>query len=150
MRKIISGLVFLVATTSLAFADDGIVKIKSAHNVESTANRLEKVLVSKGMTVFTRIDHALGASKVGQTLRPTELVIFGNPKIGSKLMKCNQSVAIDLPQKALIYEDEEGQVWFTYNKPQYLADRHGLQGCEKVVAKITGALGKFANAATKP
>ena len=150
MRKIIFGLVGLIATTSLAFADDGMVKLKSAHDVESTANRLEKVLKAKGMTVFTRIDHALGAKKVGQTLRPTELVIFGNPKIGSKLMNCSQSVAIDLPQKALIYEDDKGQVWFAYNNPEFLANRHGLQGCEKVVDKIKGALGNFAKAATKP
>ena len=102
------------------------------------------------MTVFTRIDHALGAKRVGLSLRPTELVIFGNPKIGSKLINCNQTVAIDLPQKALIFEDEKGQVWFTYNNPQYLANRHGLQGCEKVIEKIKGALGNFARSATKP
>jgi uncharacterized protein (DUF302 family) len=87
--------------------------------------------------------------KVGVTLRPTELVIFGNPKIGSKLMNCGQTVAIDLHQKALIIEDEKGQVWRTHNNPQYLANRHGLKGCEKVISKIKGALGTFAAAATK-
>lgn len=149
MRSLILGFLMLMLFTPLAFANDGMVKLKSTHDVKSTADKLENVLVSKGMTVFTRIDHAKGAKKVGETLRPTELVIFGNPKIGTKLMNCGQTVAIDLPQKALIFEDEQGQVWFTYNDPEYLANRHGLKGCEKVVSKIKGALGKFAAAATQ-
>lgn len=150
MRNIIYSLAILIATTSLGFADNGMVNVKSTHSVEKTADRLEKVLKSKGMTVFTRIDHAQGAKKIGQTLRPTELVIFGNPKIGSKLMSCSQTVAIDLPQKALIFEDEKGQVWFSYNSPAYLDNRHGLKGCEAVLKKVEGALGNFAKAATSP
>lgn len=150
MRKIIFGLVTLFAATSMALADSGLVKIKSAHDVGSTADRLEKVLKSKGMTVFTRIDHAIGAKKVGLSLRPTELIIFGNPKIGSKLMACGQTVAIDLPQKALVFEDASGEVWLTYNNPAYLASRHSLRGCDKIVEKVKGALGNFAKAATKP
>lgn len=150
MRSIILGFLTLMIFTPFAFASDGMVKVKSAHDVKTTADRLEKILVSKGMTVFTRIDHAKGAKKVGATLRPTELVIFGNPKIGTKLMNCQQTVAIDLPQKALIFEDEKGQVWFTYNQPKYLDKRHDLKGCQKIIGKIKGALGKFSAAATKP
>jgi uncharacterized protein (DUF302 family) len=148
MRKIFLALILSVLFTSQAFATEGMISIKSAHTVAVTADRLEKILVSKGMTVFKRIDHAAGAQKVGKTLRPTELVIFGNPKVGTPLMLCSQSVAIDLPQKALIWQDEAGQVWFSYNDPQYLVLRHNIQGCDAVLKKVAGALGKFAAKAT--
>ncbi len=95
------------------------------------------------MTVFNRVNHAAGAEKVGKSLRPTELLVFGNPKVGAPLMLCSQSVAIDLPQKALIWEDDSGQVWISYNDPRYLALRHNLQGCEKILKKVAGALGNF-------
>jgi uncharacterized protein (DUF302 family) len=131
-----------------AFATEGMISIKSAHSVAVTADRLEKILGSKGMTVFKRINHAAGAQKVGKTLRPTELVIFGNPKVGTPLMLCSHSVAIDLPQKALIWQDEAGQVWFSYNDPQYLALRHNIQGCDEVLKKVAGALGNFAKKAS--
>ncbi|MGA9538755.1 MAG: DUF302 domain-containing protein [Desulfobacterales bacterium] len=135
---------------SVAVADNGLVNVKSAHSVKDTANRLEKALTNKGMTVFIRIDHAAGAKKVGLALPPTELVIFGNPKVGTPLMQCSRSVAIDLPQKALIWEDDQGQVWLTYNDPAYLAARHAITGCEAVLEKVGGALQNFAAAATKP
>ena len=102
------------------------------------------------MTVFVKIDHAERAQKVGKKLRPTELIVFGNPKVGTPLMQCGQSVAIDLPQKALIWEDQEGQVWLSHNDPKYLAKRHGIKGCDEVVQKIENALNNFAKAATGP
>jgi uncharacterized protein (DUF302 family) len=102
------------------------------------------------MTVFMRINHAEGAQKVGKKLRPTELIIFGNPKVGAPLMQCGQSVAIDLPQKALIWQDEAGQVWLSYNDPKYLASRHGIKECGEVIKKIEKALGNFARMATMP
>jgi uncharacterized protein (DUF302 family) len=148
MRKIFLSLILSVLFTSQAFATEGMISIKSAHTVAVTADRLEKILVSKGMTVFKRIDHAAGAQKVGKTLRPTELVIFGNPKVGTPLMLCSQSVAIDLPQKALIWQDAAGQVWFSYNDPAYLVLRHNIQGCDGVLKKIAGALGNFAKKAS--
>ena len=144
MRQIFLALVVSIFFISSAFAAEGMISIKSAHTVAVTADRLEKILLNKGMTVFTRIDHAAGAQKVGKTLRPTELVIFGNPKVGTPLMLCSQSIAIDLPQKALIWEDDAGQVWFSYNDPQYLALRHNTQGCDKVLKKVAMVLGKFA------
>ena len=144
MRKFFLTFILCTLFTSPAFATEGMISIKSAHTVAVTADRLEKILTSKGMTVFKRIDHAAGAQKVGKTLRPTELVIFGNPKVGTPLMLCSQSVAIDLPQKALIWQDEAGQVWFSYNDPAYLALRHNIQGCDEVLKKVAGALGKFA------
>ena len=135
---------------SQAYADSGLIHLKSPHNVSTTADRLESILKAKGMTVFMRVDHTAGAEKVGLVLRPTELVIFGNPKVGTPLMQCEQTAGIDLPQKALIWQDQQGQVWLSYNDPSYMAQRHTVPGCEKVVQKITGALKKFAQAATKP
>jgi uncharacterized protein (DUF302 family) len=148
MRKLFLTLIFSTLFTASAFATEGMISVKSAHSVAVTADRLEKILGSKGMTVFKRINHAAGAQKVGKTLRPTELVIFGNPKVGTPLMLCSHSVAIDLPQKALIWQDEAGQVWFSYNDPQYLALRHNIQGCDEVLKKVAGALGNFAKKAS--
>ena len=149
MRMLLSIFIFF-GLVSVAVADNGLVNVKSAHSVNDTADRLEKALTNKGMTVFIRIDHAAGAKKVGLALPPTELVIFGNPKVGTPLMQCSRSVAIDLPQKALIWEDDQGQVWLTYNDPAYLAKRHAITGCEAVLEKVGGALQNFAAAATKP
>lgn len=126
-----------------------LVNIKSNHNVQKTADKLETILKEKGMTVFTRINHTAGAEKVGEKLRPTEVVIFGNPKVGTPLMQCAQTVAIDLPQKMLIWQDAAGVTWLTYNNPSYLAKRHKIKGCDPVIKKVTGALNKFANAAAK-
>ncbi|WP_297286896.1 DUF302 domain-containing protein, partial [Moraxella sp.] len=136
--------------SSLAIADNGLVSIKSSHDVRVTADRLEKTLKMKGMTVFARINHAEGAQKVGKKLRPTELIIFGNPKVGTPLMQCGQGVAIDLPQKALIWQDEAGQVWLSYNDPKYLAHRHSIKECDEIIKKIEKALGNFARMATMP
>lgn len=148
MHKLLLSIISILYFSSLAIADNGLVSIKSSHDVKVTADRLEKTLKMKGMTVFTKINHAEGAEKVGKKLHPTELIIFGNPKVGTPLMQCGQSVAIDLPQKALIWEDEAGQVWLSYNDPKYLAKRHGIKGCDEVIKKIENALGNFAKTAT--
>ncbi len=148
MRKIVLTIILTGLLLSPVFATEGMVIVKSVHSVAVTADRLEKILNSKGMTVFTRIDHAAGAKKAGKNLRPTELVIFGNPKVGTPLMLCSHSIAIDLPQKALIWQDEAGQVWLSYNDPQFLALRHNTQGCDAVLKKVAMALGKFAGKAT--
>lgn len=146
-----SMLASMVAVTapSTARAADGLVTLKSVHSVSTTADKLESLLKSKGMTVMNRISHSDGAAGVGRELRSTELMIFGNPKIGTPLMQCAQSVAIDLPQKALIWQDESGQVWLGYNDPRYLQKRHGIEGCDEVLAKVAGALNNFATAATR-
>ena len=150
MRYLLYTLMAVFLCTSVAYADNGIISIRSAHDVKTTGDRLENKLREKGMTVFIRINHAEGAQKVGIRLRPTELIIFGNPKIGTPLMQCGQSVAIDLPQKALIWQDETGQVWLSYNDPKYLASRHSIKGCSEVIKKIGKALGNFARMATMP
>jgi uncharacterized protein (DUF302 family) len=150
VRILIVLALFCLLCAPAGYAGDGLFSVKSSHTVKETADRLESILRDKGMTLFIRIDHEQGAKNVGEELRPTEVVIFGNPKVGTPFMRCGQSVAIDLPQKALIWENESGQVWFTYNDPRYLADRHGIIGCEEVIAKITKALESFAGGATKP
>ena len=130
-----------------AAASDGVIDVLSRYTVLETADRMERILKDKGMTIFNRIDHSDGAAKAGITLRATQLLIFGNPKVGSPLMKCRQSVAIDLPQKALIWQDKQDKVWITYNNPRYLEKRHSIAGCEPVLMKIEKALAGIAKAA---
>ncbi len=136
-----------------AYADEtpaGLITIASPHSVAQTADRLEQLLKAKKMTVFARLDHAEGAKSVDKVLRPTELIVFGNPKIGTLLMQCNQTAAIDLPQKALIWQDKRGQTWLTYNDPKAMAERHHIADCGPVIGKIGHALANFAAAATAP
>ena len=147
MRNLFLGFILFGLASTAAVATEGMVNVESPHSVAETADRLENILQSKGMKVFTRINHAAGAASVGKELRPTELVIFGNPKVGAPLMQCSQSIAIALPQKALIWEDASGQVWLSYNDPQYLALRHGTRGCDAVLQKVAGALANFARSA---
>lgn len=144
----LAGIVMLALPMSV-LAAEGMVTVKSNHSADATADKLEAVLEEKGMTVMNRINHTAGADKAGLELRPTEVVIFGNPKVGTPLMQCAQSVAIDLPQKALIWEDSEGVVWLGYNDPEYLKQRHNIEGCDEVIEKVKGALAGFAKAATE-
>ncbi len=118
----------------------GMVTLRSAHDFHTTAQGLAAAMEQKGMRVFQRIDHAKNARAVGISLRPTEVFIFGNPAVGSKLMQCSQSVALDLPQKALVWTDSAGQVWVAYNDMAYLAGRHGMQGCEALTKKVAAVL----------
>ncbi len=148
MKKLIFTILLILFIVIPAEAADGMVNVQSAFNVEQTANRLENILKEKGMTVFNRIPHSKGANKVGIKLRDTELIIFGNPKVGSPLMTCQQSVAIDLPQKALIWEDEKSTVWISYNDPRYLEKRHNITGCEDVISKIEKALAAIIKSAS--
>jgi uncharacterized protein (DUF302 family) len=150
MRNTIIAFVLVLVFASSGSAESGLINVKSFHDVKNTADRLDNILREKGMTIFVRINHTEGARKVGKELRPTELVIFGNPKVGTPLMQCGQTAAIDLPQKALIWQDENGQVWLTYNDPHYLATRHGIEGCQAVLDKVKNALKNFAQAATQP
>jgi len=110
--------------------------------------RLETAVKSKGMTVFAHIDHAAGAAEVGMTLRPTDLLIFGSPKGGTPLMQSAQTIGIDLPLKALVWEDAEGHVWLSYNDPAWVARRHvGAAGMEAAVRTMTSALKAIATEA---
>lgn len=139
----------LFAANSPVFADVGTISKKSAHSVAATIDKLEGILKEKGLTIFARIDHAAGAKKAGLDLRPTELLVFGNPKLGTPLMKASQTTALDLPQKALAYQAESGDVFLVYNDPAYLSSRHKIEGVDPVLKKITGALDAFTSAAVK-
>jgi uncharacterized protein (DUF302 family) len=130
---------------SAAGAADGLVATKSPMPVKATADKFEELAKQRGLTVFGRIDHAAGAAKVGKSLRPTELLIFGSPQAGTPFMECSQSVGIDLPLKALIWEDSSSQVWVGYNDPAYLAKRHAAEACP-VVENIRKALSSLVEA----
>jgi uncharacterized protein (DUF302 family) len=119
-------------------ADNGLVAVKSAHGVKDTIDRLASDVTAKGLTVFARIDHAQGAHEAGLALRPTELLIFGNAKGGTPLMQSRQTIGIDLPLKALAFEDADGTVWLCYNDPAWLAARHGVGGGEVTKAMAAG------------
>ena len=138
----------LLLTASAATAADGLVTVRSANTPRETLDRFEAVAKSKGMKIFGRIDHAAGARSIGQELRPTELLIFGNPQGGTPLMACAQSAGIDLPLKALAWQDASGQVWLAYHDPAWLATRHGTGECGGVAAKMRSALDAFAKQAT--
>ena len=106
--------------------EQGIVKIPSHRSVDETVDKLKTILASKGVTLFALIDHSGEAEKVGLTMPPTKLLIFGNPKGGTPLMLAAPSAAIDLPLKILVAEDAQGKVWISYNSPEYLKERHGF------------------------
>jgi len=136
----------LLAAATAAGAADGLVALQSPHEPGETMDRLESVVEEQGLNVFARIDHAEGAARVDMALRPTQLLIFGNPRGGTPFMQCAQSVGIDLPLKALVWEDGDGQTWLGYNDPEWIAARHGVQDCPPVT-RIGEALEKMTRAA---
>ncbi|MDO6453973.1 DUF302 domain-containing protein [Neptunomonas phycophila] len=147
MVKSLSLGVALAVFSLSASAEDSLVKYESIYSVKETADRFENIAKNKGLTVFTRIDHQQNAANVGLELRPTEVIIFGNPKVGTPLMQCSQDVAIDLPQKVMITEDSNNKVWLSYNNPNYLVQRHSIEGCDEVIKKVSGVLGALSTAA---
>ncbi|MFT5726588.1 MAG: hypothetical protein ACI8PB_000709 [Desulforhopalus sp.] len=149
MKKLFFTALLILCFAIPAQAADGVVNVQSSFKVKETADRMETILKEKGMTVFSRIKHSEAANKVGVELRDTEVIIFGNPKVGSPLMKCQQTVALDLPQKALIWEDDSAKVWISYNDPRYLEKRHNIVGCEPVIAKIEKALAGIVHSVSK-
>lgn len=138
---------FLATIGVQASEVEGLIVKKSQFSVSETITRLENALTKKGITVALRWNHAAKAEAVGIPLRPTELLIFGNPKLGSNLFTSQQTAGIDLPMKALAWEDENGDVWLGYNDPQFFANRHGIADRAEVVNKMSGALNKMSNIA---
>ena len=133
-----------------SMSEDGLVTLASKFSVKETLDRLETDLKAKGITVFARIDHAAGAASVAMPLRPTKLLIFGNPKAGTPLMQSNQTIGIDLPLKVLGWEDAEGKVWLTYNDPSWLARRHRLgPGTDASVNGLATTLANLGKAAAR-
>ena len=126
-------------------AVDGLTTIRSTYGPEETLRRLEAEIRSKGMTVFAHIDHAAGAAEVGLSLRPTDVLLFGNAKAGTPLMQSAATIGIDLPLKVLVWQDAAGDTWLSYNDPQWIAKRHGLgQQDEVTVSAMSAALGALA------
>ncbi len=127
--------------------DDGLVSVRSRFSAHDTMERLLAALPARNMTVFARVDHAANAAAAGMSLRPTDLVIFGNPKGGTILMQDQQRAGIDLPLKALVWEDADTMVWVTYNDPAWIARRHGL-GSGPALQAMTAAMNAVVQEAT--
>jgi len=133
-----------------AMAADGLITIQSSYGPEDTMSRFEAEVRAKGMTAFAHIDYAAGAEAVGLALRPTELLIFGNAKGGTPLMELVQTTGIDLPLKALVWQDASGVTWLSYNDPKWIAKRHGIRSeVGATVSVLTAALNQMARSATK-
>jgi uncharacterized protein (DUF302 family) len=131
-------------------SNNGFVSVQSHVSAPETLDRLLAALAARKLTIFARVDHAAGASSVGLPLRPTELVIFGNPMGGTALMQDQQSAGIDLPLKALVWEDAEGNAWLGYNDPAWIARRHGLGiPSAAAVEAVTALMSAIAQEATQ-
>ena len=151
LGKIFAVIAAICLWETQAMATDGLITLRSSHGPKDTMNRLETEVKGRGLTVFARIDHAAGAAEVGLSLRPTELLIFGNAKGGTPLMDSVQTIGIDLPLKALVWQDASGNTWLSYNDPNWLAKRHGLgHEADAAVKAIAAALDAMAKTATAP
>ena len=139
----------LVTMATSAHATDGLVGVRSPYSAKETMDRLEAIAKERGQTIFARVDHAASAAKVGKFMRPTEVLIFGNPAGGTPFLECAQSVGIDLPLKALVWEDASKQVWLGYNDPTYLAQRHEIPKCT-AGESVRKTLAALASAAVAP
>ena len=128
---------------------EGLTSMRSKFGPKETMDRLEAEIRAKGMKVFARIDHASGATEAGLELRPTELIIFGNARGGTPLMQSVQTVGIDLPLKALVWEDASGTTWLSYNEPSWIVQRHNIPNAEPIVSKLTAALSAMSRKATE-
>ncbi len=149
MKHIACALIALLATSAALAQADGLITVASPHSAAQTMTRLETIVKERGLNVFARIDHAAGAARISKNLRPTELLIFGNPQGGTPLMECAQTAGIDLPLKALVWQGEDGKVMLSYNDPAFLAKRHGAASCP-AVDNLSKALGGIAQAAVAP
>jgi uncharacterized protein (DUF302 family) len=144
--------VFDSKTRAVVQSDTGLINIKSAHSVKNTVKRLESLLLKqKGIKILAKLNHVNVAKRLRKRLRPTGLLVFSHPKAAISLIQCQQTMAIDLPQKVLIWKDETGQVWLTYNNPEYLANRHKLAGCaQKIIKLMAEKLNQATRQAAKP
>jgi uncharacterized protein (DUF302 family) len=129
---------------------EGLTTIPSTFGPKETMDRLEAEIKARGITIFARIDHAAGAAEAGMKLRPTELLVFGNPRAGTPLMQSQQTIGLDLPLRVLVWEDEAGKVWLTYHRPEVLAQRHHVLDHDEAVKGLAAGLAAVARAATSP
>ena len=129
---------------------EGLTSIQSVFGPKETMDQLEAEIRSKGLTIFAKIDHAAGAAEVGLTLRPTSLIIFGNARGGTPLMRATQTAGIDLPLKILVWQDTAGKTWLSYNEPNWIAQRHGVGDKAELIDKLRGTLAAIAKVAAGP
>ncbi len=147
LKVALMALVMTLPTMTAARA--GLIRKQSAHSVKVTLDRLETILGKKGITVFARIDHAAGAMAAGQELAPTQVLVFGSPKMGTPLMTARREIGIDLPLKVLAWRDADGKVWLAYNDPADLKTRYRITTRDKVFAKMARVLDALSTAAVK-
>ena len=148
---LVAAAITLSMTIVPAFADSngsGTIKMESAHDAVTTLDRLEAIFKEKGITVFARVDHAAGAKSIGEDMAPTQLLLFGNPKLGTPLMKVNREAGYDLPMKALAWTDDSGKTWLAVTDPEALKGRYGLEAAAPVIEKMSGAVMAMGKAAT--
>ena len=145
VRPFFAVLAFIAMTASAQAAE--LVTKKSAYSVGETVDRLAAAVEAAGAKVFARVDHAAGANAVGQDLRPTQMLMFGNPKLGTPALQAAQSAGLDLPLRAVVYEDAAGDVFLAYHFPSTLSAVHGIPADAGVLARMTGALGKLTDKA---
>ncbi len=151
MLRLSLAVVLMSATACFAQADEGLVTAKSASGAGETVRKLTEAIRSRNLTIFAEVDHAAGAQSVGLSLRPTHLVVFGNPRGGTPMMACSQLVGLDLPLKMLVWESADGAVNLSYPRPDAIARRHALGDCAKpAVDAQLGVLGAIAADATRP
>jgi uncharacterized protein (DUF302 family) len=129
---------------------EGLTSIQSSFGPKATMDRLDAEIRAKGLNVFARIDHAAGAAEVGLTLAPTELIIFGNARGGTPLMQSAQTIGIDLPLKAIVWQDAVGKTWLSYTEPNWIAQRHGITNKDAVLGKMSELLSAIAKRAANP
>jgi len=152
MRRMIlfvAALGIMFFATNVMAQSQGVVVKQSAFSVEETLDRLEGVLKRKGFVVFARIDHAAAAERIEKQLEPAEILIFGNPKISTPLMQGNPVAGLDLPLKALVYQDADGKVFLVYNHPAYISRRHGIKGLTKLSKAVSRILTNLTDQAVK-
>ncbi len=147
MKHSIFAIALLFILSYQVYGQDEFKKLKSNNSVAATVAKLSTVLGEKGMNIFATIDHQKGAVGAGLELRPTTLVIFGNPKVGTKLMQCDQKVGASLPLKMLIWLDEDGSTWIGYWSTTSLDSMYNLDACQEVLEKVKNAMSNFAKAA---
>lgn len=146
MKRILMSAAIAIAAPLAAMAGDLVTK-SSSHDVATTVDRLAAAVEDAGAKVFARVDHAAGAAKIGQDLRPTQMLMFGNPKLGTPVMQMSQSAGLDLPTRVVVYETEDGEVVLAYHPPRAMGEAHDLPADAEALKKMTGAVDKLTSKA---
>ena len=148
MKKYISKQLLVLSLLISGSVSADIVKKPSVHSVKETMDKFEALVQSKGMSIFARVDHKKNAASIDMKMNDAEVLIFGNPKGGTVLMKQDIAVSLDLPLRVAVYKDQSGKVWLSYHNPQDLKGSHDVAGGAKVLNKVEGALDKLTTAVT--